>query len=148
MLNPDVPIEELKDAYANWRETKGGNLDQVLGLFDDQIEMHSVLEPNVQHELARVQRSREDAKNYFKALLDDWEMIDFPQEKIVADGDTVVWIGRCTWRHRHTGLLATTPKVDIWTFRDGRAVRMFEMFDTLAFVRGAGLLPQLAASVA
>jgi hypothetical protein len=59
MLNPDVPIEELKDAYTKWGETKGGNLDQVLGLFDDQSEMHSVLEPNVQHELARVQRSRD-----------------------------------------------------------------------------------------
>ena len=59
MLNPDVPIEELKDAYTKWGERKGGNLDQVLGLFDDQSEMHSVLEPNVQHELARVQRSRD-----------------------------------------------------------------------------------------
>lgn len=45
MLDPDVPTEELKDAYTKWRETKGGNLDQVLGLFDDRIEMHSVLEP-------------------------------------------------------------------------------------------------------
>ena len=40
--------------------------------------MNSVLEPAVQHELARVQTSRDDAKSYFKALLDDWEMIDFP----------------------------------------------------------------------
>jgi ketosteroid isomerase-like protein len=103
MLNPDVPIEELTDAYRNWRETRGGNLDQVLALFDDQIEMHSVLEPDVSHELARVQRSREDAKNYFRELLDNWEMIDFPQEKIVADGDTVVWIGRCHWRNKHDG---------------------------------------------
>ena len=43
------------------------------------------------------------------------------------------------------GLVASTPKVDIWTFRDGRAVRMFEMYDTLAFARAAGLLQQLAA---
>jgi ketosteroid isomerase-like protein len=67
-------------------------------------------------------------------------------EQVVEQGDTVVWIGRCSWRNRHTGLVATTPKVDIWTFRDGRAVRMFELFDTLAFARAAGLLPQLAAA--
>ena len=97
MLNPDVPLAKLEDSYRNWRETKGANVDQVLDLFDDRIEMHSVLEPDVPHELARVQRTREDAKNYFKALLDDWEMIDFPQEKIVADGDTIVWFGRCCW---------------------------------------------------
>jgi ketosteroid isomerase-like protein len=99
-----------------------------------------VLEPDVQHELARVQRTREDAKTYFKALLDDWEMIDFPQEKIVADGDTVVWIGRCHWRNRHDGKELDTPKIDVWTFRDGKAVRFFEMFDSLGFARAASLL--------
>ena len=140
MLNPDVPIEELKLAYTNWRETKGGNLDQVLDLFDDRIEMHSVLEPDVQHELARVQRSREDTKNYFRELLDNWEMIDFPTERIVADGDTVVWIGRCHWRNKHDGKEIDTPKIDVWTFQGGKAVRFFEMFDSLGFVRAAGLI--------
>jgi ketosteroid isomerase-like protein len=140
MLNPDVPIEELKLAYTNWRETKGGNLDQVLGLFDDQIEMHSVLEPNVQHELARVQRSREDTKSYFRELLDNWEMIDFPTERIVADGDTVVWIGRCHWRNKLDGKEIDTPKIDVWTFRNGKAVRFFEMFDSLGFARAASLI--------
>lgn len=140
MLNPDVPVDELKDAYRNWHETKGANLDQVLSLFDDEIEMHSVLEPDVPHELARVQRSREDAKNYFRALFDDWEMIAFPTEKVVADGDTVVWIGRCSWRNRHDGKMIDTPKVDIWTFRNGKAVRFFEMFDSLGFARAASLI--------
>ena len=140
MLNPDVPIKELRDAYTNWRETKGGNLDQVLGLFDDRIEMHSVLEPNVQHELARVQRSREDTRNYFRELLDNWDMIDFPTERIVADGDTVVWIGRCHWRHKPTGREINSPKVDIWTFRNGKAVKFMEMFDSLGFASTTGLI--------
>ena len=129
MLNPDVPIEELKLAYTNWRETKGGNLDQVLGLFDDRIEMHSVLEPNVQHELARVQHSREDTKSYFRELLDNWEMIDFPTERI-----------RCHWRNKLDGKEIDTPKIDVWTFRNGKAVRFFEMFDSLGFARAASLI--------
>ena len=140
MLDPDVPIDDLTDAYKNWRETKGGNLEHVLDLFDETIEMHSVLEPSVPHELARVQRSREDARNYFRELFDNWEMIDFPQEKIVADGDTVVWIGRCHWRNKHDGRELDTPKIDVWTFRNGKAVRFFEMFDSLGFVRAANLL--------
>ena len=140
MLNSDVPLNELQDAYRNWRESKGANVNQVLDLFDEQVEMHSVLEPAVHHELARVQRSREDARNYFKALLDDWEMIDFPQEKIVADGDTVVWIGRCSWRNKHDGKVIDTPKIDVWTFHDGKAVRFFEMFDSLGFAKAASLI--------
>lgn len=140
MLDSDVPLAELEDAYRAWRETKGGSVDQVLDLFDENIEMHSVLGPDVRHELARVQTSREDARNYFKALLDDWEMIDFPQEKIVADGDTVVWIGRCRWRNKRDGKTLDTPKIDVWTFRGGKAVRFFEMFDSLGFARAASLI--------
>ena len=140
MLDSDLPLEQLKSAYHNWRSTKGGNLDEVLNLFDEQIEMHSVLEPEVKHELARVQTSREDTRKYFKELLDNWEMIDFPTEKIVADGDTVVWIGRCHWRNKHSGNELETPKIDVWKFRNGKAVRFFEMFDSLGFARAAGLL--------
>jgi ketosteroid isomerase-like protein len=140
MLDPGLPLDQLKSAYENWRRTKGGNLDEVLNLFDDRIEMHSVLEPGVKHELARVQTSREDTKAYFRELLDNWEMIDFPTEKVLADGDTVVWIGRCHWRNRKDGNVLDTPKIDVWTFRNGKAVRFFEMFDTLGFARAAGLL--------
>ena len=30
MLDPDLPLAELKAAYRNWRESKGANVDQVL----------------------------------------------------------------------------------------------------------------------
>lgn len=140
MLDPGLPLDQLKSAYENWRRTKGGNLDEVLNLFDDRIEMHSVLEPGVKHELARVQTSREDTKAYFRELLDNWEMIDFPTEKVLADGDTVVWIGRCHWRNKKDGNVLDTPKIDVWTFRNGKAVRFFEMFDSLGFARAASLL--------
>lgn len=94
----------------------------------------------MQHELARVQRSREDTSNYFRELLYNWGMIDFPTEKIVADGDTVVWIGRCHWRNKHDGKEVNTPKIDVWTFRSGKAVRFLEMFDSLGFARAASLI--------
>jgi ketosteroid isomerase-like protein len=140
MLDSDLPLDQLKSAYDNWRRTKGGNLDEVLNLFDDQIEMHSVLEPGVKHELARVQTSREDTRKYFRELLDNWEMIDFPTEKVLAEGDTMVWIGRCHWKNKQDGKELDTPKIDVWTFRNGKAVRFFEMFDSLGFARAASLL--------
>lgn len=138
---PDVPIEKLTAAYANWRATKGKNLDEVLDLFADEIEMRSVLEPNApQLELARTHSSKDDAKAYFKELLDNWEMIDFPTEKLLVDGDTAVWIGRCAWKNRHDQSVVDSPKIDVWTFRDGKAVKFFEMFDSLGFARAAKLI--------
>ena len=141
MPDSDVPIEKLTAAYDNWRATKGRNLDEVLDLFADEIEMSSVLEANApQHELARTHSSKEDARAYFKELLDNWEMIDFPTERILVDGDTAVWIGRCSWRNKHDGKELDTRKVDIWTFHNGKAVRFFEMFDSLGFARAASLI--------
>ncbi len=138
----------VRAAYEKWEQSLGGDPEPFLELVADDFTMASVLDPPDLHELARDHYGLDRVREYFAALDADWEMIDFPTEQVVEQDDTVVWIGRCTWRHRHTGLLATTPKVDIWTFRDGRAVRMFEMFDTLAVVRGAALLPQLASAAA
>lgn len=140
MLDPDLPLERLTDAYRQWRETKGLSADLFLDLMADEIEMRSVLEPALPDDLAADRKSRGEAREYFAIISRDWEMIDFPQEKIVGDGDTIVWVGRCSWRHRRTGHEIDSPKVDIWTFRDGKAVRFFEMFDSLAFARTAALI--------
>ena len=138
----------VRGAYEHWERTQGEDPEPFFALVAEDFTMASVLDPPDLHELAKDHYGLDRVREYFAALAADWEMIDFPTEQVVEQDDTVVWIGRCTWRHRHTGLLATTPKVDIWTFRDGRAIRMFEMFDTLAFVRGAGMLRQLASAAA
>jgi ketosteroid isomerase-like protein len=140
--------ELVRAAYEHWEKTLGADPEPFFALVAEDFTMASVLDPPELHELARDHYGLDRVRDYFAALDADWEMIDFPTEQVVEQDGSVVWIGRCTWKNRHTGRLATTPKVDIWTFRDGRAVRMFEMFDTLAFVRAAGMLPQLAAATA
>ena len=140
MLDPDLPIDQVAEAYRTWRESRGSNVDEVIDMMADEIEMRSVLDPGLPDDLAADRKTRDEARQYFEILSRDWEMIDYPQEKIVADGDTVVWIGRCHWRHRATGREINSPKVDIWTFRNGKAVRFFEMFDSLGFASTAGLI--------
>ena len=137
--------DRIRAAYANWQDTLGRDPEPFVALMDESFEMASVLDPPHLNELACNHRGLGRVRDYFAALDADWEMIDFPTEKVVEQGDTVVWIGRCTWRNRHTGIVVGTPKVDIWTFEGGQAVGMLEMFDTVGFARGAGLLPQLAA---
>ena len=141
MLNPDVPADLVAEAYREWRNSRGQNVDEVIAMMADEIEMRSVLDPDLPDDLAADRKTREEACEYFEVLARDWEMIDYPQDRIVGDGDTVVWIGRCHWRHRATGREINSPKVDIWTFRDGKAISFFEMFDSLAFARTVGLVP-------
>ena len=140
--------ELIRAAYAHWEQSLGHDPEPFFALIAEDFTMASVLDPPDLHELACDHCGLDRVRDYFAALDADWEMIEFPTERVVEQDDTVVWIGSCTWRNRHTGLVETTPKVDVWTFRDGQAVHLLEMFDTLAFVRGAGMLPQLAAATA
>jgi ketosteroid isomerase-like protein len=140
MLDRDLPIDQVTEAYRTWRESRGSNVDEVIEMMADEIEMRSVLDPGLPDDLAADRKTRDEARQYFEILTRDWEMIDYPQEKIVADEDTVVWIGRCHWRHKPTGREINSPKVDIWTFRDGKAVKFMEMFDSLGFASTTGLI--------
>ena len=138
--NPHVVA--LREAYRRWRETKGGSAEEILALFDDRIEMRSVLaREDVPTELAGRHVTKQEAADYFAALARDWEMLDYVVDQFIADGEygeDVVMIGRCAWRHRATGAVVDTPKVDIWRFEFGKATRFTEMFDSLAFARAVG----------
>ena len=134
--NPNAAA--LEHAYARWSETKGGSADEVLALFDERVEMRSVLTSELPSELAGSHVDKAQAADYFAALARDWEMIYWDVYQLIADGDDVVVISRCAWRNRATGRVVDTPKVDIWHFEDGRATRFSELFDSLAFARALG----------
>lgn len=137
--NPHVIA--LREAYRRWRETRGGSAVEILALFDDRIEMRSVLDPRLPTELAGRHVEKAQAADYFAALARDWEMLDYVVDQFIADGEfgeDVVMIGRCAWRHRETGAEVDTPKIDIWHFEFGRATRFTEMFDSLAFATAVG----------
>jgi ketosteroid isomerase-like protein len=107
-------------------------------LFDDRVEMRSVLSAEMPTQLAGSKTTRQEAAEYFAALGRDWEMVYFDAYQFIADGDDVVMIGRCAWRNRETGAEVDTPKVDIWHFEHGKATRFFELFDSLAFAQAVG----------
>ncbi|MBO9518272.1 MAG: nuclear transport factor 2 family protein [Porphyrobacter sp.] len=148
MSDPASNAARVSEAYRKWEACLGTDPEPFIALADERVEMASVLDPPDMHELATDHHGHGRMREYFAAIEEDWEMIDYPNERVVEQGDTVVWIGRCSWRNRHTGLVINSPKVDIWTFKDGKAVQFLELFDTLGFARAAGLLPQLAARYA
>ena len=136
--NPHLPV--LEQAYRNWNETKGGSFEEILDLFDDEVEMRSVLSPDIPHEISGTHRTKAEAINYFAGLARDWEMLAYDVDRFIADGDDIVMVGRCAWRNRATGKVVDTPKVDIWHFENGKITRFLEMFDSLGFVRALGAI--------
>ncbi|MGG7377290.1 nuclear transport factor 2 family protein, partial [Escherichia coli] len=55
----------------------------------------------------------------------------------VAEGESVVAIGSTSWKNKHTGKAFETRKVDVWKFKNGKAVEFYEYYDT-AKVAAAG----------
>ena len=133
-------LEALEGAYKRWAETKGGNVDEILGFMADEIEMRSVLSPDIPQEISGSHSTKAQARAYFEGLLADWEMLSWEVDRFIADGDDIVMVGRCAWRSRHNGAELSSPKVDIWHFENGKATRFLEMFDSLGFARTTGMI--------
>jgi ketosteroid isomerase-like protein len=123
-------VDKLRRAYQAWDETRGASVQQWLELLADDVVIRSLAENEPSLEFAERRRGRAQAEQYFAALAKEWEMIYFSVDEFISEGDRVVAIGRCAWRHRRTGKSVESPKVDIWRFRDGKATEVFELYDT------------------
>lgn len=124
-------VEILKKAYRRWHDTKAGSADEWIAICADNISFGSIAQGNVAsaHYLTAYQ-SRNALSEYFAGINRDWEMIEYVTEKFVAQGDSVVMLGRCAYRNKKTGKVVSTPKADSWRFADGKAVEFYEYFDT------------------
>src|SRR5262249_20172833 len=124
-------VEALKTAYKNWSDTRGGRADPWLKICADEIAFGSPAQGASQGaNYLTAYRSRDALKEYFAGLTRDWEMIEYVVEHLVAQGDRVVMLGRCSWRYKKTGKIVSTPKADAWRFADGKVVEFFEYYDT------------------
>ena len=140
MEDRDANLAVLEGVYARWHSTRGGNVDEILDMFAEEIEMHSALGPEVPAPVAGTHIRREQAAEYFEGLLRDWEMIFYKVDRFIVGerGDEIVMVGSCGWRNKATGREVDMPKIDIHTFRNGKVVRFQESYDTLGFARALG----------
>ena len=136
----DDNLAALERAYARWSETKGASADEFLALLADGVEMRSVLSPELSDDLAANRLSKSEAQDYFAVIARDWDMISYDVDRFIGDGDDIVMVGRCHWRHKTTGAEVNSPKVDIWHFEGGKATSFLEMFDSLGFARAVGIV--------
>lgn len=128
----------LREAYALWHDTKGGSVDHWMGLVSENISFGSVAGGSAAVlPFATYYDSRAALNGYFELLLRDWEMIYFNAQEFLAQGEAVVMRGSTAWRHRRTGKVFATPKLDFWRFHNGKAIEFFEYFDTAGAISAA-----------
>jgi uncharacterized protein len=127
----------LRGLYKRWAETKGGNVDEILGLLADDVVWRSIANGLHGLNFAKEPLTKPNVRSYFENLGKDWELVFFDVERMIAQNNSVVVVAECSFRHRRTGKSFMSPKVDIWDFRRGKVVAFFEYFDTASAIRSA-----------
>ena len=129
--------ELLKDAYRQWHETKGASVETWMDLLAPDASFRSIGEGLQGGEFAATQSDRESIRNYFDVLRRTWSMEFWEVHEMIAEGDQVAMLGRCSWTNKATQKTIETPVAAFWRFRDGKAIAYFETYDTHRMVQAA-----------
>jgi hypothetical protein len=69
-------------------------------------------------------------ENVFLKLATEWEGYSAVPSEFVADGETVVALGRYSGKYRASGREMSVPFAHVWTLRGGRIVSFVQHTDT------------------
>lgn len=133
--NPNLAA--LRHAYRRWHETRGGSVDTWLDLIGDSFGLRSMAEGRAGAEFSSARSGRDEVAGYLRDLTGNWEMEYQTMDRFIADAGTIVAIGSTAWTNKATGKRCETQKVDLWEFRDGKAVSFTEFYDSAALLEAA-----------
>lgn len=134
-----VNAETIRTAYQTWDTTKGADRSAWVNLVSDDFEMHSVGARPSGLSFAGTQKGPDRLDEYLRVLIEQWEMKYYRVHALFGDDTQVVMFGECSYDFRANGQTIITPIANLWTLRDGKAVRCIEVFDSADAVRIASM---------
>ena len=124
----------LERAYKSRDQSKGKALEELLAVFSDNAQFGSLAGRAAPAAFVVPADGKTEMRGYFNELLTNWSMNYYKIDHMIAEGDRVAAIGSTGWTCKATGKKIDTPKVDVWTFKDGKAVAFYEYFDTAGMI--------------
>ena len=119
-----TPIETVRTFYG---ALAVGDAPRALGLMADDIEWNTMW-----HYKVDGLGPQKVAEGLLQPLMSEWASFNLESTEFLADGETVVSLGRFTGVHGETGKVADAAYAHVWTIRDGRIQRFRQYIDTLA----------------
>jgi uncharacterized protein len=128
----------VRQVYSNFEvlgRARGNRPDMkpLLSLYSDDVEWHVPAMENVP--FAGPRRGIAGVRDFFAAITEGLEVLQFEPREYIAQGDKVVALGRYSWRVRATGREFSSDFAHVCTIRNGKIVRFHEYMDTAAEVR-------------
>lgn len=123
----------VQQAYAAF---KAGDVPAFLSLLDDDVEW--ILPEMERVPFAGTWRGRQGVQKFFMTLAADQDVLEFHPEQFIAEGDTVVVLGRFAMRVKSTGRTSRSDWVHVWTIAGDKLTRCREYVDTAVVIRAHG----------
>jgi ketosteroid isomerase-like protein len=130
-------VELVRQIYA-W--FAAGESEKPFELYDENIEWNSTGAPwLIELGFAGVVWGHDAVREGFRSWLEAWEAIRYEADELLDAGDSVLAMTRVSARGRASGveLMYETPQ--LWTFRDGKVIRMRVFSDRDEALAAAGL---------
>jgi ketosteroid isomerase-like protein len=123
-------LRELENAYRAWHANKGSTAEPWFDLMRDDVRFRSIAGGAQAMLFTRPHSGKQAVRAYFEELANDWQMIFYHVRTFLVQDDRVAVVGECCWRHKRTGKLVHTPKLDVIRFAGEKMADFFEYFDT------------------
>jgi ketosteroid isomerase-like protein len=114
----------IEQAYASFA---AGDVPAALAAFADDIEW---TEPDGYPIAGTFVGPQAVLEGVFMRLGEIGDHFAVVPERFVAEGDTVVALGKLAWKHKDTGAPASVKMAHVWTLRDGKATTFQQHTDT------------------
>jgi ketosteroid isomerase-like protein len=119
-----TPIETVQAFYAALGQ---GDAPTALGLMADDIEWSTMW-----HYKVDGRGPQRVAEGLLKPLMAEWSSFALTPTEYIADGDTVVSLGRFTGVHGASGKAVDAAYAHVWDVAGGTIQRFRQYIDTLA----------------
>jgi ketosteroid isomerase-like protein len=124
----------VRRVYAEWEEGKFGD---AVALFDADIVFESFMPDSSERVIFHGPEGVEVFMREFLAQWQDYRLIGDEFRKVGSD--QVFVAGYQSAAGRQSGVAVEMPMFSIWTFRDGKVVRLIVEFDRKKALEAAGL---------
>jgi ketosteroid isomerase-like protein len=131
--------ENVEIVRRGYRALNEGGIEAALELFDPDIEVD--FPPEVSPE-PQTLRGHDAIRRWFEALAEVMEGVRIEPEEFIETGDRIVVPVQLIGTGRGSGIEAVQRVTQVWTLRNGRAVRMDAYADKASALEAVGLSPE------
>jgi ketosteroid isomerase-like protein len=134
---PDENIELLRQGFE---ALSSGDEERILAFAHPEFE--TVVPPSLSAE-PDAYRGHDGIRHYFELFDETMVDVRFHGERFWEAGDSVVAVVRLTARGKQTGIPVEQRSAQVWTIRDGRALRAQTFPELSEALEAAGLSAEL-----